>query len=169
MAALLSGCVERVESGQEVTFRYATWVTVVVVAVAAGAVVLTWLLRKTLGLGGGVYWLTALWLVLAAGAAPTWYLSHATVSDQGFENRCGIWGEGRVRDARFAEVKAIRVSTVESGVGRSRREDDTAEFLLHDGQVKSFPASWFVEREALEELITRAKAKGIPVRDERGR
>jgi hypothetical protein len=167
--ASLTGCVARTEAGDEATFRYGLWIPILVVVLAVLAVLLTWLLRKKLGIGRWAYPLMVVWALLALGAAPTYHNSYTKVSDQGLENRCGLWGQYRVLDVRFEDISSVEVSTfVQGATSRTRKENDSATIQLKNGKVEYLTAAWSVESEALEEFIRRAKQKGIPVRDTRG-
>src|SRR5262245_14273520 len=110
-----SGCVAKTEQDDTTVVRFAAWVGISWIAGFVVLLIFGWLIRKSLKT-----FLTATGVLLALGIffLPDFFLTHVTVTADGFESRGGYWLLPERHTVRFDDVTAIRFV---------RRRDDLME------------------------------------------
>jgi hypothetical protein len=156
----VSGCYERVSLGNQSLYHFAWWLGPAVIAAGILAVPIGWFVRKQNGRWGFV--LMVMGPVLLIIAAPAMYSDRVLIDEEHFETRYGFWFSPTVQNIRFDDLQAIRYVAVRARRGRTNYElrctrKSGGEATVHAGDLV---------KNAVPEILTRAKAKGIVVLDQ---
>jgi hypothetical protein len=156
----VSGCYERVSAGNQSLYRFDWWLGPAVIGAGILAVPIGWFVRKQNARWGFV--LMVMGPVLLAIVAPAMYSDRVLIDDAHFEARYGFWFSPSEHNIRFDDLQAIRYIAIPARRGRTKYELRCArksggEATVHAGDLV---------RNAVPEILTRARAKGIIVLDQ---
>jgi hypothetical protein len=155
-----SGCITRESLGDEVVYSFPTWMVVLTVVAGVAAVPVGWLVTRKNRLAG--------WMVMVLGPPAAGLFAPMLASDRvafdadHFEARYGFWWSPSEFNIRFADVQEIRWVTKE---GSSRGRQTYSHFLdcvMKSGRTQQVSVGT-VMQEAVDEILARARARGVPV------
>lgn len=159
VALMLSGCVEKTEEAGRSTYGFAGWVIALVIIGGLVSVPLGWVVRRLSERWG--------WVLMIVGpialviVAPALFLDRVVVDNQHFEARYGFWFAPTTHDLTYADVRSMTVVAVPGRRGQTKYELHCAlrnggETVVHVGDLVRY---------AVPEILTRARAAGVPVQD----
>lgn len=165
LALAAGGCVDRSVKGDEITYGFSWWVPVITLL---GAIVLLpagWLLRNKSSRFGWAMILIA--PVLALVVFPTTLTDKVRVDANHFESADGVWFMSTKHDVKFDDLHELRHVTYEERGRRGRKRTKQKFLCVRTGGVKENVSIGMLLQRAEEEIMERAKAKGVTVSFER--
>lgn len=166
VAMTTSGCVHESDSGSTHFVKYEWWVSVSVFLLGVVAGPAGWLLRKSSERFG---WALLILCPLAAlGLAPSLFMESATLDENTYKVRSGIWGMTASHDIELSKLKQVTRTTEETRGRRGRKSKSN--YLVcdfQDGTTSKVSANNDVSKAAAEYFIEKLQARGIPVIDQR--
>ncbi|APW62308.1 hypothetical protein [Paludisphaera borealis] len=157
------GCVKRHVEGDTSTYTIETWLIAVVALAAASACVAGWYIRKkrkwlgSIVLGGGV-------LVLCT-TVPGLSVSRTTIDPNHVE-----WNRGfNYFNFQFDELGGIEHTVKKIPIGRTVQDVHYLDFTKKTGErvhIQVNPGSDRFLQDAIPEIISRAKERGVPCTEE---
>ena len=163
LVPLMSGCVDREVKGDAVEFSFEGWVGMTVLLVGLAAAPIGLMLRES--------WKKGMWVglvmspVLLLGVMPSMFLDYAKVDSQHFEGRYGIWFAPTKFDVKYADLNHIDHVTYETRGRRGRKSTKyRLDCVTKSGQVQKVSLGDMM-KEARDDILERASAAGVAVRD----
>ncbi|MFK7820508.1 MAG: hypothetical protein AB8G99_17440 [Planctomycetaceae bacterium] len=160
-ACCVSGCVKEDTELTSRVFTYELWVPATVFLGGLFAVPVGWKVRKKIRKLSVCMILAG--LIACIAIAPSLYCDKATVDEDQFSLRTGLWGKTSSHQVRYDTLSQVRFVT-ETKRGRRGRKS-TSDFLVcekKDGTVVKIPASSTLSKAALPAVIERFAAAGVP-------
>lgn len=165
---LLAGCIERTMNNGLATYRFAWWA---MAAMAAGGAISIFSARFVPTRTDGWYRFTRKirWGLISIGVVAMFlpvimYSNTVTISDQGFTENGGFFGEN-VHRVTFDDLKRVEFVAETSGIGRSRRTNYYFICFGKDGTSHRVPVSGSCMQAALPEIVEALRASRVPIID----
>jgi hypothetical protein len=160
----LASCynVETVD-GQRV-YHFAGWVRALVPLAALAAVPVGWLVRRR------SVWLSFVLLILApvllVMVAPATFVDKVVVDGQHFECRYGFWWAPSQHNVRFADLREIRLAETVSINRGGKQYHYTLHCFQKAGGEEKVPVGDLM-KQALDDILSQARAAGVPLSETR--
>jgi hypothetical protein len=163
LVVTLTGCVDRTVSGDTTTYSFALWVIATVALVGLAAAPLGWVFRRA----------SKRWLVIGLIATPVvllflWpslLLDKVRIDSNHFEGRYGLWFKPTTFDVRYADLDHIDLVTYEERGRRGRKNTkQRLECVSKSGHTTKVALGDLLKH-SRDEVLIRATAAGVPIRD----
>lgn len=164
-ALSLAGCVSESTDGSTRVYSYQLWVPMSVLLGGMVAGPAGWFLRLSSARFG---WALMIGGVIAGlGFAPSLFLDKATVSEQQFTQRTGIWGMTAVHTVNVDQLSHVRL-TKEERRGRRGRKNTSYFMICHlkDGSQEKVPLGNSVSQTAAGDFLQVVESRNISISDE---
>ena len=157
LLCLVAGCYEKTTRADESVYHFAWWLRAVVIAAGLLMLPAGWLLRRrNQGLGVILMILAPVLLVIVG---PAMFNDRVVIDAEHFEARYGFWFSPSEHNVRFDDLREIRYVAVRGARNRIKYE---VQCVRKDGGTTVVHAGDLV-RNAVPEILSRAKAKKVPV------
>jgi hypothetical protein len=165
LLAAVSGCRTRVVHGEETVYTSAWWLGPTVLLIGLAAAAAGWRLRRWSGWLG--YFLLAAGLALALILVPGVYHYRVKVDADHLETHHGAWWSPVRHHLRFDDLKELRWGSSEIPARNQYGQVvlTTIYFLVgirKSGEEEMVEVGGLL-REALPEVLNRARARGVPI------
>ena len=162
LALFAGGCVDRDVSGDTVTYDYAWWVPVLSLVAALVAFPVGLVLRKRSGRFGWGLMIVA--PILAILVFPAMLLDKVKVDSNHFETHYGFWFAPTKHNVRFDDLVELRLVTYQERTRRGGRQTKQKFLCIYNSAAaKDTVQLNTLVKEAAEEIVRRAQAKGVTV------
>lgn len=163
---LLSGCTRKYADGDATVAVYQTWVGL---SAVAGGLIATGVAAALRSKSAQVW----VFLVIAALATvlflPFGFVDYVRVTPDRLQTRWGIWLFPTVHDISFDEVRGLQLSKSISRGRRGRKNTNyNLDFQMADGRTESLSATNDLIEEAIDEIMTPLRERGIFLVDTTG-
>ena len=165
LALAAGGCVDRSVKGDEIVYGFSWWVPVITLLGALVLLPVGWLLRsKSSRFGWGMMLISP---VLAIVVFPTTLTDKVRVDANHFESADGVWFMSTKHDVKFDDLHELRHVTYEERGRRGRKRTKQKFLCIRTGGAKESVSIGALLQRAEEEIMERARAKGVTVTIER--
>ena len=165
---LLTGCVERTIAEGVATYRFAWWA---MAAMAAGGAISIFSARFVPTRTDGWYRFTRKirWGLISIGVVAMFipvvmYFNKVTISEEGFTENVGFFGE-KAHRVTFDDLERVEFVAETGGIGRSRKTNYYFICFGKDGTSHKVPVSGSCMQAALPEIVQALKAAHVPIID----
>ena len=160
---LMTGCVEREVEGEVVKFSFATWAQLTVLLVGLAAAPVGIALKNASGRAPWIGIIVSIVMLLVL--LPGQFLDYAKVDATHFEGRYGIWVSPTKFDIKYADLSHIDNVIYETRGRRGRKNTkNRLDCVMKSGERQKVELGDMM-KEARDDILTRAEAAGVEVRD----